>query len=60
MRTRKFTIVVTRDLEDPRRVYNATVPAIRGCHSWGFTLAEAFRNARKAIQCCVEAMIANE
>ncbi|HEY3323709.1 MAG TPA: type II toxin-antitoxin system HicB family antitoxin [Planctomycetota bacterium] len=59
MKARKYTIVVTRDLEDPRGVYNATVPAIRGCHTWGFTRAEAFKNAREAIQCCLDAMIAN-
>jgi len=59
MKARTFTIVVTRDLEDSRQVYNATVPAIRGCHSWGFTKAEAFKNAREAIRCCLEAMLAN-
>jgi predicted RNase H-like HicB family nuclease len=50
----KFTVVVTRDEEEP--VFNATVPALPGCHTWGETEEEAYRNAEEAIQAYLEAL----
>lgn len=50
----KLTVVVTYDEEG--RTYSASVPALPGCHTWGRTQAEAFRNALDAIETYVEAM----
>jgi predicted RNase H-like HicB family nuclease len=48
-----FTVVLTRDEEEA--VYNATMPALPGCHTWGSTEEEAYRNAREVIQGYLEA-----
>mgnify|MGYP001586369792 CR=1 FL=1 len=44
-----YTVVITRDPEDEREVYNATVPAMPGCVSWGRTVAEAFAAIQEAL-----------
>ena len=49
-----YTIVLTQDEDE--LVYNATVPALPGCHTWGSTEEEAYRNAGEAIQACLEAL----
>lgn len=43
----KFTVVVTRDLEDGG--FNATVPALPGCRTFGETQHQAYQNALEAI-----------
>jgi len=43
----KYTIVVSKDPES--RAFSASVPALPGCHTWGKTQAEAFRQALDAI-----------
>jgi len=43
----KFTVVLTRDFEDGG--FNAEVPALAGCRTFGETKAEAYANAREAI-----------
>lgn len=41
--------------QDEDGMFNAEVPAIRGCVAWGKTLQEAYRNAVDAIESCLEA-----
>ena len=41
--------------QDEDGMFNAEVPAIRGCVAWGATLQEAYRNAVDAIVSCLEA-----
>jgi predicted RNase H-like HicB family nuclease len=41
--------------QDEDGMFNAEVPAIRGCVAWGKTLEEAYRNAVEAIESCLEA-----
>jgi predicted RNase H-like HicB family nuclease len=36
-------------------MFNAEVPAIRGCVAWGKTLPDAYRNTVAAIESCLEA-----
>jgi len=48
-----YTIVVHRDAEGR---YLVSVPALKGCHTWGETLPEALHMAREAIQGVVEVM----
>jgi predicted RNase H-like HicB family nuclease len=50
-----FTVVVTRD--EAEAVFNATVPALPGCHTWGETEAEAYANASEAIKAYLEAAV---
>lgn len=47
----EYTVFIEQD-EDG--VYIATVPTIRGCHSWGDTMEEALENIREAIQLHIE------
>jgi predicted RNase H-like HicB family nuclease len=48
-----FRVVIEPD-ED---VYHAYCPALKGCHSWGHTYAEALANIQEAVQCHVEALL---
>ena len=41
--------------QDEDGMFNAEVPAIRGCVAWGKTLQETHRNAVDAIASCLEA-----
>lgn len=50
----KFTIVVTKDPEDSG--YNATVPALPGCHTFGETIDEAYKNALEAIDAYLDSL----
>ena len=41
--------------QDEDGMFNAEVPAIRGCVAWGKSLKECYRNAVDAIESCLEA-----
>lgn len=41
--------------QDEDGMFNAEVPAIRGCVAWGKTIEECYRNAVEAIESCIEA-----
>jgi predicted RNase H-like HicB family nuclease len=43
--------------KDKGSVYGVNVPDIRGCHSWGNTIDEALKNAKKAIYDHVETLV---
>jgi len=43
----KFTVVITKDPEDSG--YNASVPALPGCYTFGETPDEAYENSIEAI-----------
>lgn len=49
-----YTVVLTRD--DEEDVFNATVPALPGCHTWGDTEDEAYANAIEAIRAYLETL----
>ena len=49
---RKFTVVIERDEEG---YYVASVPSLPGCHTQARTLDTLLKNAREAIQLCLEA-----
>lgn len=48
-----YTIVLLRE-NDGR--YSVSVPALKGCHTWGETLPEALRMAEEAIQLHLESL----
>ena len=52
----KYTVVVTRDVEDSR-YFNAAVPALPGCFTFGKSEAEALANAKEAIEGYVEMLV---
>jgi predicted RNase H-like HicB family nuclease len=41
--------------QDEDGMFNAEVPAIRGCVAWGKTLPECYKNTIEAIESCLEA-----
>ena len=51
-----YTVVLLRE-NDGR--YSVSVPALKGCHTWGETLPEALRMAEEAIQLHLESLEAH-
>jgi len=46
-----FRVVVEQDsMVDGQRAYHAYCPALKGCHTWGYTYDEAVANIREAIE----------
>ena len=39
--------------------WNAAVPSLRACYTWGTTQEEALSNIQDAVKCCVEDMMAH-
>jgi predicted RNase H-like HicB family nuclease len=56
MKTYVFSVVIEPD-EDR---YYAEVPALPGCHTWGYTYEEAIKNIKEAAELCVETMIEDD
>ena len=56
MKSYIFKVELTQD-EDGR--WNAVVPSLRGCCTWGNTQEEALAHVQDALRCCVEDMIAH-
>ncbi len=52
----RFPVVIHKDTNSD---YGVTVPDLPGCFSAGSTLEEALENAEEAIECHVEAMLAD-
>lgn len=51
----EYTVILQVDEEGN---WLASIPAIRGCHTWGRTRDEAVANAKEAIQGCLESLAA--
>ena len=50
-----FRVVIEDDqFEDGRQAYHAYCLALPGCHSWGYTYAEALTNIREAVSLYLE------
>jgi predicted RNase H-like HicB family nuclease len=45
--------------EDEEGNWLASVPAFPGCHTWGSTKEEALRNAKEAVEGCIESLRAH-
>lgn len=50
----KFTVVITKDLEDGG--FNASVPALPGCRSFGESKQEAYENCLEAMEAYLESL----
>jgi len=58
MKSYTFRIVLEEDpFEDGRMAYHAYVPALKGCHTWGYTVEETLKNIQEAVQGHLEALI---
>ena len=51
----EYTVILQEDEEGN---WLASVPAIKGCHPWGYTREEALTNAKGAVQGCLETLAA--
>lgn len=51
----KLTVVIRKDPEE-KHVYNASVPALPGCHSWGRSRAEALKRPKEAMLVYIESI----
>jgi predicted RNase H-like HicB family nuclease len=55
MKSYVFTVIIEEDaLEDGQRAFHAFCPALKGCHSWGHSYAEALANIREAVELYVQ------
>jgi len=55
MKSYVFRVLVEEDaMESGERAFHASCPALKGCHSWGYTYDEALANIREAIELYVE------
>jgi antitoxin HicB len=55
MKVRKYRIAIKKDPEED--VYNVSVPALPGCHTFGRTIEEAIDMAKEAIEAYIETFI---
>ncbi len=56
MKSYIFRVELSQD-EDGR--WNAVVPALRACYTWGSSKEEALAHMQDAVRCCVEDMMAH-
>lgn len=50
-----FRVLVDVDtFEDGQKAYHASCPALKGCHTWGHTTAEALANIKEAVELYIE------
>ena len=59
MRSLIFRIRIEPDvLPDGSTAFQATCPALKGCHSWGRTTEEALSNIREAVELYIDDLTA--
>lgn len=55
MRTYAFKVLLEEDaFDDGRQAYHASCPALKGCHTWGYTQEEALANIQEAAELYIE------
>lgn len=55
MKSYIFRVAVEADtLENGETAYHASCPALKGCHTWGHTHAEAVANIREAVEIYID------
>ncbi len=58
MKAYTFRVVIEADpFEDGRMAYHAYCPALKGCHTWGYTKEEAIKNIQEAVRGHIEALL---
>ena len=56
MRSYVFRVQLSED-EDGR--WNASIPSLAGCYTWGDTQEQALAHIQDALRCCLEDMFAH-
>ncbi len=54
MKTYIFKVFIEEDPKDDRMAYHAYCPALKGCHTWGYSYDEALKNIREAVDLYIE------
>jgi predicted RNase H-like HicB family nuclease len=55
IRSYSYRVVVEEDaFPDGVKAFHAYVPALKGCRSWGYTIAEALKNVQEAAEVWIE------
>ena len=58
MKSYIFSVVIEEDyFADGGQAYHAFCPALKGCHTWGHTSAEALVNIQEAIELYAEDLL---
>lgn len=47
-------------IEPDGKVFHGYVPALRGCHTWGKTIAETKKHLTEAIEVYIESLVADK
>ncbi len=55
MKSHTFRTIIEPDVKG----FHGYVPVLKGCHTWGKTIAETKRHLREAIQLYCEALVAH-
>jgi predicted RNase H-like HicB family nuclease len=60
MKSYLFKVVIEDDeFPDGGKAYHAYCPALKGCHTWGYTPEEAKENIKEAVEGYIEDLIAH-
>ncbi len=54
MKTYIFRVIIEEDPKGDQMAYHAYCPALKGCHTWGYTYEEALKNIREAVELYIE------
>jgi predicted RNase H-like HicB family nuclease len=54
MKTYIFKVFIEEDPKDDRIAYHAYCPALKGCHTWGYSYEEALKNIKEAVDLYIE------
>ena len=54
MKTYIFRVVIEEDPKDDRMAYHAYCPALKGCHTWGYTYEEALKDIKETAELYIE------
>lgn len=58
MKSYSFRVAIEEDpFDDGRMAYHVWIPALKGCHTWGFTKAEALKSVQELLEACIEDLI---
>ena len=58
MKSYILRVVIEEDeLESGGGAYHAYCPALKGCHTWGYTYQEALASIREAVELYIEDLI---
>jgi predicted RNase H-like HicB family nuclease len=54
MKTYIYKVIIEEDPKDDLMAYHAYCPALKGCHTWGYSYEEALKNIKEAVELYIE------